>query len=139
GMVLLTFFVVVLFWESHPLVVLGAFTILYLGGGIALWLALRHKIRTKPRIFSTTSAELGKDYTSLQPRTPQNDAAGGNRRPQTATCRPVGCGAQQHGADLLPVPGANGYRPKDHFPLYESPRTRRPWPFRAQNALASDL
>jgi uncharacterized membrane protein YqjE len=70
GMILLTLFVVVLFWESHPLVVLGAFTILYLGGGIALWLTLRQKIRNKPRIFSTTSAELGKDYTALQPRTP---------------------------------------------------------------------
>ena len=70
GMILFTFFFVVLFWESHPLVVLGGFTILYLGGGIALWLTLRHKIRTKPRIFSATSAELGKDYSALQPRTP---------------------------------------------------------------------
>ena len=70
GLILLTLFVVVLFWESHPLVVLGAFTIVYLGGGIALWLTLRQKIRSKPRIFSTTSAELGKDYTALQPRTP---------------------------------------------------------------------
>jgi len=70
GLILLTLFVVVLFWESHPLVVLGAFTIVYLGGGIALWLTLRQKIRSKPRIFSATSAELGKDYTALQPRTP---------------------------------------------------------------------
>jgi uncharacterized membrane protein YqjE len=70
GLILLTLFVVVLFWESHPLVVLGGFTILYLGGGIVLWLTLRQKIRSKPRIFSTTSAELGKDYTALQPRTP---------------------------------------------------------------------
>ncbi len=70
GMILLTLFVVVLFWESHPLIVLGGFTILYLGGGIALWLTLRHKVRTKPRIFSATSTELGKDYASLQPRAP---------------------------------------------------------------------
>jgi uncharacterized membrane protein YqjE len=70
GLILLTLFVVVLFWESHPLMVLGLFTVLYLGGGLALWLTLRHKIKTKPRIFSATAAELGKDYAALQPRTP---------------------------------------------------------------------
>jgi uncharacterized membrane protein YqjE len=70
GMILLTLLIVVLFWENHPLVVLGGFTILYLGGGIVLWLTLREKIRSKPRIFSATSSELGKDYTALQPRTP---------------------------------------------------------------------
>jgi uncharacterized membrane protein YqjE len=70
GMVLLTLFVVVLFWESHPLVVLGAFAVLYLGGGLALWLTLRQKMKSKPRIFSATAAELGKDYAALQPRTP---------------------------------------------------------------------
>jgi uncharacterized membrane protein YqjE len=70
GMILLTLFVVVLFWDRHPLAVLGAFTVLYLGGGIGLWLTLRQKMRTKPRIFSSTAAELGKDYASLQPRMP---------------------------------------------------------------------
>jgi uncharacterized membrane protein YqjE len=70
GMILLTLFVVVLFWDSHPLAVLGAFAVLYLGGGLALWLTLQQKIKTKPRIFSTTAAELGKDYSALQPRTP---------------------------------------------------------------------
>ncbi|HTG43354.1 MAG TPA: phage holin family protein [Verrucomicrobiae bacterium] len=70
GLILLTLFVVVLFWENHPLAVLGGFTILYLGGGIALWIMLRQKIKSKPRIFSATAAELGKDYSALQPRTP---------------------------------------------------------------------
>ncbi len=70
GLILLTLFVVVLFWDNHPLAVLGAFTIIYLGGGLALWLTLRQKIRTKPRLFSTTAAELGKDYATLQPGTP---------------------------------------------------------------------
>jgi|ERR1051325_6087861 uncharacterized membrane protein YqjE len=70
GLILLTLFVVVLFWESHPLWVLGGFTLLYLGGGLGLWLTLRQKIKAKPRIFSATAAELGKDYSALQPRTP---------------------------------------------------------------------
>lgn len=70
GLILFTLFVVVLFWDSHPLAVLGAFTILYLGAGLVLWLMLREKVRNKPRIFSTTAMELGKDYSALQPRTP---------------------------------------------------------------------
>lgn len=70
GMILLTLFIVVLFWDKHPLAVLGTFTVVYLGGGISLWFALRQKIRAKPRIFSATAAELSKDFASLQPRTP---------------------------------------------------------------------
>jgi len=70
GLILLTLFVVVLFWDKHPLIVLGGFTILYLGGGLASWFTLQHKLKIKPRIFSTTAAELAKDYAALQPRTP---------------------------------------------------------------------
>jgi uncharacterized membrane protein YqjE len=70
GIILLTLFVVVLFWDKYPLAVLGGFTVLYLGAGIGLWVTLRQKLKKKPRIFSTTAAELAKDYASLQPRTP---------------------------------------------------------------------
>jgi uncharacterized membrane protein YqjE len=71
GLILLTLFVVVLFWDTDGrLWVLGGFAALYLGGGLALWLALRSKMKSKPRIFAATAAELGKDYSSLQPKTP---------------------------------------------------------------------
>ena len=70
GIILLTLFIVVLFWDKHPLIVLGGFTVLYLGAGVGLGLALRQKVKNKPRIFSTTAAELGKDYSALQPRAP---------------------------------------------------------------------
>jgi uncharacterized membrane protein YqjE len=71
GLILMTLFVVVLFWETEGrLWVLGGFTLVYLGGGVGLGLFLRHKLKTKPRIFAATAAELGKDYTALQPRTP---------------------------------------------------------------------
>jgi uncharacterized membrane protein YqjE len=70
GVILLTLFVVVLFWDKYPLIVLGAFTFLYLAGGIALWLVLKHKMKNKPRLFASTAAELGKDYAALQPRSP---------------------------------------------------------------------
>ena len=71
GLILLTLFIVVLFWETEGrLWVLGGFAGLYLIGGLALWLALRNKMKSKPRIFSTTAAELGKDYSTLQPKAP---------------------------------------------------------------------
>jgi uncharacterized membrane protein YqjE len=70
GIILLTLFVVVLFWDKYPLAVLGGFTVLYLGSGLGFWLALRAKLKNKPRFFATTAAELGKDYAALQPRSP---------------------------------------------------------------------
>jgi uncharacterized membrane protein YqjE len=65
GVLLLTLFIVVLFWENGRLWVLGGFSVLYLGGGLLLFGLLRTKIKTKPRIFAATSAELAKDQASL--------------------------------------------------------------------------
>lgn len=70
GIILLTLFFVVLFWETARLWVLGGFAFLYLGGGAMLWILLRQKMKSKPRIFSATSNELGKDYSALQPKAP---------------------------------------------------------------------
>src|SRR4051812_26105915 len=71
GVILLTLFVVVLVWDTAArLPVLGAFAAIYLIAGIALALVFRQRLKAKPRIFPTTAAELGKDYQSLQPRTP---------------------------------------------------------------------
>jgi uncharacterized membrane protein YqjE len=71
GLMLVTLFVVVLFWDTDArLWVLGGFSLLYLGGGIGLWLALKSKMRSNPKLFASTASELGKDYATLQPRTP---------------------------------------------------------------------
>lgn len=70
GLILLTLLIVLLFWESYRLWVLGGFAFLYLGGAVLFWVLLRQKLKMKPRIFSSTAAELAKDYATLQPRTP---------------------------------------------------------------------
>ena len=71
GLVMLTIFIVVLFWETDArLWVLGGFVVLYLGAGAGLFLALRARIKSKPKLFASTASELGKDYASLQPRSP---------------------------------------------------------------------
>ncbi len=68
GLLFATVFVVVAFWETHRLYVLGGFTVFYLGIGVIAALVVRHKIKTRPRLFSTTLSELGKDRERLTSR-----------------------------------------------------------------------
>lgn len=71
GLILLTLFVVVLFWDTAGRMwVLGGFAGLYLIGGTVLSLVLRAKMKAKPKLFAATAAELSKDYAALQPRSP---------------------------------------------------------------------
>ncbi len=65
GIVLLAMLIVVVFWESHRIAVLGALTAVFLIAGIATgWLAV-HKLRTKPRLFAASLDELAKDRQQL--------------------------------------------------------------------------
>ncbi|MGV3772360.1 MAG: phage holin family protein [Verrucomicrobiales bacterium] len=70
GLLLLTLFVVMCFWESHRLLVLGIFSGLYLLGGFGAVLAFRSKVRNKPKLFAATADELAKDHAYLQPENP---------------------------------------------------------------------
>lgn len=65
GVILLVFLVIVAFWDTHRLLVTGGLTALFLlaGGGLAA-LAL-HRLRTKPKLFSASLAELAKDRQQL--------------------------------------------------------------------------
>ena len=66
GVVLLAILIVVVFWESHRLVALGGLTGFFLAaGGGAGWLAV-HRIRTRPRLFEASLAELSKDRQQLR-------------------------------------------------------------------------
>jgi uncharacterized membrane protein YqjE len=68
GLLLLTLFVVLLFWDTYRLPVLGGFAVLYLGIGIAAVLSMKKKAKETPKIFSTTMAELAKDRDHIAPR-----------------------------------------------------------------------
>lgn len=68
GLLLATLFVVVLFWETQRLAVLGGFALLYLGTGAATALLVRRRLRNQPRLFSTTLSELDKDRERLTSR-----------------------------------------------------------------------
>jgi uncharacterized membrane protein YqjE len=65
GVVLLAMLIVVFFWESHRLVALAGLTGLFLTAGAGLgWFAM-HRVRTRPRLFEASLAELSKDRQQL--------------------------------------------------------------------------
>lgn len=65
GTVLLTILIVVLFWDTHRLPALISLTAVFLIGGAGVtWLAL-YRIRTKPKLFESSLAELSKDREQL--------------------------------------------------------------------------
>lgn len=68
GVVLATMLLVVAFWDTHRLLVLGTLAGCFLVGGIAAWGRLRHKAKIKPRIFATSLSELLKDREQLVSR-----------------------------------------------------------------------
>ena len=68
GLLTATLFVVKASPEIYQLYVLGGFALLYLGIGAITALVLRHKLQTRPRLFSTTLAELDKDRKHLGTR-----------------------------------------------------------------------
>ena len=70
GLVVFTLFVVMLFWESYRLWVLGGFALLYLGGGLFLAMKVKGILKNRPKMFSGTTEELTKDYVRLQQQAP---------------------------------------------------------------------
>ena len=59
--------VVVVFWDSHPLAALAGMGCLYLILGTLAAFAIRGKMHTRPRLFSTSIAELTRDREQLEP------------------------------------------------------------------------
>jgi uncharacterized membrane protein YqjE len=68
GVVLATILLVLAFWDSHRLLVLGIVAGVYLcAGALACTIALR-KLRRKPRLLAQSLAELAKDREQLRAR-----------------------------------------------------------------------
>ena len=68
GVVLLTILLVVAFWDHHQLLVLAGLTSIFLAGGAFAWSVARQKLKTKPRLFAGSMAELSKDRQHLTQR-----------------------------------------------------------------------
>lgn len=69
GVVLATIFVVVAFWDGYRLAALGTLAALFVLAGVAAVGFVKHKLRTKPRIFAASLLELSKDRQHLSSRT----------------------------------------------------------------------
>jgi uncharacterized membrane protein YqjE len=67
GMVLLAILIVAVFWESHRFMALGGLTGFFLAVGTGVGWFARYRLRTKPRLFASSLAELSKDRQQLGP------------------------------------------------------------------------
>lgn len=63
--VLAALWVVVFFWDTHRLLVLGVLVFLFLLGAMLAGLVALGKAKTKPRLFATSIRELSKDREQL--------------------------------------------------------------------------
>jgi uncharacterized membrane protein YqjE len=72
GVVLLAIFVVVMFWDTHRLLVIGMLTGIFLISGAVLWAVAMHALKTMPRLFAASLAELSKDREQLEAQTSQD-------------------------------------------------------------------
>ena len=68
SIVLLSFFVVVLFWDQHRLAALGGLGITFLVAGVFLAQRLRSMAGKKSRLFSVSLGELASDRKQLEGR-----------------------------------------------------------------------
>jgi uncharacterized membrane protein YqjE len=65
GAVLLTILVVVVFWDTHRLLVLGSLTGVFLITGAVLAAIVVRKLKSMPRMFEASLAELIKDHQEI--------------------------------------------------------------------------
>jgi uncharacterized membrane protein YqjE len=68
GVVLAIILLVVAFWETHRLMMLGSLAGFFLATGMATWSFAIHKAKSKPRLFAASLSELFKDRQQLVSR-----------------------------------------------------------------------
>lgn len=68
GAVLLTILIVVVFWDTHRLLVLGSLTGMFLIVGALVGAAVIRRLKNMPRMFEASLAELIKDHQELDQR-----------------------------------------------------------------------
>lgn len=69
GVIALTIFVAVLFWDSHRLLVLASITTVFLLAGVLCWRYAACIVKAKPSLFNNSLCELVKDAQSLEDAT----------------------------------------------------------------------
>jgi len=65
AVVLATLLIVVIFWDSYRLLALSVMIGIFILGAVFAWRTLCNMTRSKPRLFSASLSELGKDREQL--------------------------------------------------------------------------
>jgi uncharacterized membrane protein YqjE len=65
GVVLAAILLVVLFWDTHRLLPLGALSVFFLALGVAVWIYASRMAANKPKLLAASLAELTKDRQLL--------------------------------------------------------------------------
>lgn len=65
GIIFLSLFVVVLFWDTNRVLAVAAVTVAYFIAAAACGLSLKNKVKSHPKLFAATIAELVKDHRHL--------------------------------------------------------------------------
>jgi uncharacterized membrane protein YqjE len=67
GILTLTLLIIVLFWDTHRLLVIGLLAVIYFAAGLAVAYVLRREAAAGSRLFSASLSELAKDRKRLTP------------------------------------------------------------------------
>jgi uncharacterized membrane protein YqjE len=67
GILLLTAWIVIAFWEAYRLLTVGALALAYFAGCAWAMRALKNKAAERPKLFAATLAELQRDRDWLHP------------------------------------------------------------------------
>ena len=65
SILMLVLTVLIAFWDTHRMLAAGAITAFFGGAALAAVFVVRHRIRTRPRLLTTTIAELRRDAAAL--------------------------------------------------------------------------
>jgi uncharacterized membrane protein YqjE len=65
GAVLLTILIIVVFWDTHRLLVMGSLTGLFIVVGTVIGAVVIRRLKLMPRMFEASLAELIKDHQQL--------------------------------------------------------------------------
>lgn len=68
GVVLTTMVIVLAFWDTHRIPVLGVLAAFFVLVGVGTWRLALHKLRTQPKPFAASLLELSKDRAFLTRR-----------------------------------------------------------------------
>jgi len=68
GVVLASIVLVMFFWDTHRIAILGILAAAYLGTGLGILFFALHKARNRPRLLAASMKELVRDWQQLDTR-----------------------------------------------------------------------